>query len=305
MPETTIERLLRLDAASSALGVQLHSRSNASISLKQDVIPGLADHRGTAGLSMISVLLDAALGTGAYLGASSEPLAVVANMSVSMAHPIPSFGTIVATGSPIFRDTASGTALSRAELRDREGRILVTAKARTVEVKRPLTDAAPALNATEFPYWNTEVNLSKSTDGISALTTLIEKSVSIGSLASAYGLRLESIDGQGARASIEPHEWMLNGLGSIQGGVLVGAMALITELTGQSLTCREQEYSLADIDVDLLRSPRIADGNLMLRASTVKRGRRLCLIDADLETQSGQPVARSRGTVILTQGLLI
>lgn len=301
MTETTIERLLQLDAASNAMGVRLRERSSTSIVLEQDVVPELADHRGHLGLPTMSVLLDTALGAGAYVGASTEPLAVVANMSVSIAHPMPNFGTVVATGSPIFRDTNSGTALSRAELHDSQGRILLTAKGRTAEVDRPLLDLPSAPHRTRFSSRKANVGSSVSADGTALLKGNVEESASIGSLMSVYGVDIKNIDRGQVRASFEPQVWMLNGLGSIQGGVLVGAMALITELTGKSVTSSGQTYSLADIDVDLLRSPGIEDGHLVFHGSTVKQGRRLCLIDAQLETQTGQLVARSHGTVILTQ----
>ncbi len=300
MTETTIERLLRLDAASNAMGVRLRERSSTSTVLEQDVVPEFADHRGHVGLPMMSVLLDAALGAGAYVGASSEPLAVVANMSISIAHPMPNVATFVATGSSIFRDISSGTALSRAELHDPEGRILLTAKGRIAEVDRTLMDYSAAPHQTKFPSRKASVDSSASADD-TLLRKLIDESASTGSLESAYGVEINSLHRGQASASFEPQAWMLNGFGSIQGGVLIGAMALITEFVGRTLTSAGQSYFLADIDVDLLRSPGVEDGHLVLRGSTVKRGRRLCLIDAELETRSGQLVARSHGTVILIQ----
>ncbi len=225
MTETTIERLLRLDAASNAMGVRLSERSSTSIVLEQDIVPELSDHRGHVGLPAMSVLLDTALGAGAYVGASTEPLAVVANMSVSIAHPMPNFGTVWATGSPIFRDTNSGTALSRAELHDSQGRILLTAKGRIAEVDRPLLDLSSEPPRKGFSSRRTDVSSSTDADGIALLRGCIEESASIGSLTSAYGVEIKTVDRGQVRASFESQVWMLNGLGSIQGGVLVGAMA--------------------------------------------------------------------------------
>lgn len=230
---------------------------------------------------MFGVLLDCAVGSAAYCESEAHPVAVVANMSVALTGALAQSSELIANGWPVHIDDVSGTALGRAEVRTLDGVVLATATARAAKVDRSIIDDVPDRDAVELPVGPK--------DGVGS-----------GGPTHTYGLTVIDIAGGNMTAKVDPKSWMLNPFGSVQGGVLVGLMATATELAGQALTEPNQDCYLADIAIDLIRSPSLSMGTLVLKCTLVRRGRRFCLLDADLRTEDGTVVVRSHGTILMT-----
>lgn len=230
---------------------------------------------------MFGVLLDCAVGSAGYCASDTHPVAVVANMSVALTGATSNSTALVADGWPVHVDDTAGTALGRAEVRTGDGVVLATATARAAKVERSMIDAIPAPSPADLPAGPTTT-----TDN--------------GGAAEAYGLNVVDRAAGKTTASVEPEPWMLNPFGSVQGGVLVGLMATATEVAGRPLAERGQDFYLADIGVDLIRSPALSMGELIVETTLVRRGRRFCLLDSELRTADGKTLVRSHGTILLT-----
>ncbi|MET0315421.1 MAG: hotdog fold thioesterase [Rhodococcus fascians] len=300
MHDSTIATLLRLDAAGSAMGVRRLPSADSSALFEQSVLPALADHRGRIGLAMFSVLLDSALGSGAYRGHGTSPLSVVASMSVALTGLQPQTSTVYAEGSSVHIDAPSGTALARAEVRDGGGAVMATATARAASVDRSfITEGAePSASLPDVSVQHS--SCPADVDGLSHLRSLTGSIHGVGGLVSTYGLEITELGFGRVVARFAPMPWMLNPLGSVQGGVLAGLLALGTELAGQAVTGPGQNYALVDIGIDLVKSPTLIMGPLTLRCSPARSGRRFCLLDTTLRTEDGTLIARSHGTVLTT-----
>ena len=281
MQDSGTSALLRRDAAAAAMGVRHVGSDHRSVSFTQDAITSLADATGRFGLPTFGVLLDCAVGSAAYCGSEAHPVAVVASMSVALTGALAQSSELIADGWPVHIDDVSGTALGRAEVRTRDGVILATATARAAKVERSLIDESPDRVLVDTP-----VGPHDATNN--------------GGAAETYGLTVIDIAQGKMTAKVEPVSWMLNPFGSVQGGVLVGLMATATELAGRALTEPGQDCYLADIGIDLIRSPSLSMGTLVLKCTLVRRGRRFCLLDADLRTEDGTVVVRSHGTILMT-----
>ena len=279
MQDSATAALLRRDAAAAAMGVR-HVRSDRdSVSFSQGAIASLADGAGRFGLPMFGVLLDCTVGSAGYCASETQPVAVIANMSVALTGARSRSFELVADGWPVHVDDASGTALGRAEVRTGDGVVLATATARAAKVDRSMIDSLP--------------------QQVLAGPAVGPAGTGSGSSAETYGLTVVDIAAGNMTATVEPVSWMLNPFDSVQGGVLVGLMATATELAGRSLTDATQDCYLADIGVDLIRSPNLSMGTLIMECTLVRRGRRFCLVDAELRTADGATLVRSHGTVLI------
>lgn len=281
MQDSATAALLRRDAAAAAMGVR-HVRSDpGSVSFAQHAIASLADGSGRFGLPMFGVLLDCTVGSAGYCASETQPVAVVANMSVALTGAMSNSAELVADGWPVHVDDTTGTALGRAEVRSGDGVVLATATARAAKVERSMIDGIPALVLADPP-----LGPRAETDD--------------GGPADTYGLTVVDCAAEKTTAVVEPKAWMLNPFDSVQGGVLVGLMATATELAGRPLAEPGQDFYLADIGVDLIRSPALSMGELVIETTLVRRGRRFCLLDSELRTADGKTLVRSHGTILLT-----
>lgn len=281
MQDSATSALLSRDAAAAAMGVRYVRSDHGSVSFAQNTIPSLADDVGRFGLPMFGVLLDCTVGSAGYCASETQPIAVVASMSIALTGATSHSAELVADGWPVHVDDTTGTALGRAEVRTGDGVVLATATARAAKVERSMIDGIPALSPADLPLGPTSTTDS-------------------GGPADVYGLTVVDRSAGTTTASVEPKSWMLNPFGSVQGGVLVGLMATATEVAARPLAERGQGFYLADIGVDLIRSPALSMGELIIETTLVRRGRRFCLLDSELRTADGKTLVRSHGTILLT-----
>lgn len=99
--------------------------------------------------------------------------------------------------------------------------------------------------------------------------------------------------------SWEPREWMLNGMRSVHGGVLLAYASTAAELTAQSVCEPGQDYFLSTISVDLVRSPTVGGGALLVDTEITRKGRRLMNVDVTTRNDEGGIVTQARCTLQL------
>jgi uncharacterized protein (TIGR00369 family) len=302
---TALADILAVDAASRTMGVEFISGDTAHTRLRQHLRPHLADHRGRCTLASVGVLLDSALGSTAYAASDGRTNFVVASLSIAMANPMPTSGPVIAIGSTVHFEPATGTALGSGQMLDDSGKPLALIHCRSAAVDRVrMVDPAASPSAptargdrstTTFP------RSAASSSGIEVLRTMMTTEGNLGPYSRFLGLSISRAQVGSVAGTWMPHSWTLNGLGSVQGGVILSCAATVVELSAQTLTEMGEQYALSDMQIDLVQSPTPAGGPLTFHTQVVRKGRRLANIDFSLTDGANRLIAQARGTAVFSR----
>lgn len=271
------------DPASKTMGVRFLGCEAGQATYRQDIESWQIDQRRGPTLSALGVLTDAALGSGAYLLALDRKLDfVVSQLSVSMAAWAEPTKSAIATGRACHFEDHTDTVLSTGSITSQAG-LIATATCRSIGVLRPRDksrDSIPPLQATP-PKSDSEVTLGHLSLGVP---------------------RRESSTPAVFTAPWNPLGWMSNGLGSVQGGVLLCCADAVTHRVIEMSTDQERgrESSLLDLTIDIMRSPRITQSNQKYRWRTtvLRQGKRLSVASSDLSGPDGRLYARATATFV-------
>jgi len=253
------------------MGVRFLGREAGSdaISYGQEVSSWQLDRRSRIGVATIGVLVDAALGSAAYAALEHTDLEfVVSHLSVSLAPSVAGGRRLVsAVGRPEQIDVARQMVMSSARMTT-GGELLGTAACRALGVSRP-RDPATICSAVQDP-----------------------------AAAGDPGTGLASTGQADLRTAWIPRPWMGNGLGTVQGGVVLGCAAIVAEQVA-ALDPRAAHGQAVDLSLEILRSP-VADGSTeyVWTSEVLRRGRRLTVIDTRLADLGGRVLAQSTATVL-------
>lgn len=247
-------RIFRNDQASAAMGVRVRTDSAGSTEFAQDIVPRLIDDPKATAVYTYGALIDACVGSAVFRESANDQFFVGSRFALNWTNPIPESGELIVTSSLLHRDPVAGTALASAEIRH-DGVILGRALCRGVAVgpiaasteQLPIDPIAPP----EGPH--------------------------------SLGLSLETPSPSPGvyRGTWTPDQWMANGLGDVQGGIVLGVAAALAEGFGTRHSPAGRNARLLDIDVNVLGSPVIGD-TYDISCRIVRMGRRIGVLAIDI-----------------------
>lgn len=292
---------LVMDAASWSFGIHRRTRDADPTTLVQQVGPWLHDHRGRTTLASVGVVAELALG----LGASSPGTAgVLASVTASVAGPLPADGVMTSRCDFADADPATGTAVVGASVLDASGATVVRLTGRAATVDRPLSEPEAAiLDAIDLRADAAEVPAGTALDALTPIETvrsMIGAPSRLGAYARHVGLSIDAVEHAGVTGRWTALPWTTNPVGGVQGGVLLGVMSTIAELGAEAMCDVAQMSRLADLHVDMLRSPSPEMGEMTFRTMTTRKGRRFGNLDVVLSDPDGRLVAQARASFLFT-----
>lgn len=262
------------DSASRAFGVRrCPGLEDGSIIFRQDLAPSQLDRSGAVPLRSIGTLIDAAVGSAAYQATSDPDVEyVVSHLSVSMTAGAPGAATVTAVGETCTLDSLTGTGVSTARV-ESEGRLQARVMCRSMQASRQRVDTSAS----------TPEALPTALEPVEARTPPAD----LGLSGTTVG------PGPGVEIGWAVHPWMGNGLGTVQGGVILSCAAAVAEQAaalgaerdeGQRPVC----HRVVDVALDIMRSPLIdPDVEYRWRSTELRRGRRLTVVSSTLHDADG------------------
>ncbi|MEE2030641.1 PaaI family thioesterase [Rhodococcus chondri] len=295
-----------LDRPTRFTGIEVSVSGPESLSLRQAVGPRFHDHRGHTTIGSIGVLTDLAVGTPVGLARFNRTgvrqQAVIAQLTASTAHHLPTTGVVAGVGRGLHFDETAG--LASAEIHDDEGNLVVHLIGRTIAVGRGAVelvsdDTHPGSAAEVAPEPSAEPGVLAELSGLDVVAGIAAGSVPRGPLAGMLGLEVRSVERGTVRADLTPSGWMANPLGSVQGGVLVSIADAVTGLAVQTLTDIGQQYRVLQLSVDYLRSPAVPGPVVHVQSDVVRAGRRLASLETVLTGPDGTVYVRAHANAQL------
>lgn len=290
---------LVMDAASWSFGIHRRAPDADPATLVQQVGPWLHDHRSRTTLASVGVVAELALG----LGANSPGTAgVLASVTASVVGPLPAEGVVTSRCDFADADPATGTAVVGASVLDSDGTIVVRLTGRAATVDRPLSvPEAAILHAIDLRADFVE-SPPDTTQGVQAPIDVVRAMIGAPSHLGAYarhvGLSIDAVERDGVTGRWTALPWTTNPVGGVQGGVLLGVMSTIAELGAEAMCDLAQLPRLAELHVDMLRSPSPDTGELTFRTTTTRKGRRFGNLDVVMTDGQGRLVAQARGSFL-------
>lgn len=299
-PSTAPERVDRLNLF---MGVEAREVRPGHLVLAQPVGARFHDHRGQTILGSVGVLADACPGGSLGNSVPADAGMVLSQISATLAAPMPTHGTVVATGDVVDLDLESGIGLAAGAMHDGDGTTVAVVQSRGVFVTRPRANAAAVLSGQRLPVPAAEPCAAPDElagrAGLDVVDGIASERIARGPLAGLLDLRLTDVERGSLTATFAPQDWMSNYLGSIQGGILITAADLVNGLVAQTLTAADQRYRILDLRIDFVRSPATDGPDIRAEAEVVRAGRRLALIESRLLDSSGQVLIRAAASAQL------
>lgn len=263
------------DPASRAMGVRLtHDAPDGTIAFRQNLSPAQLDSRGGIPIRSIGVLIDSTVGSAAYqVTKDAEAEFVVSHLSVSLAVGDACDGVAIAVAQDCALDPVTGTGLSTARV-ESAGRLRARVTCRSVKATRSrLDDGASA------------------THGASSETMPRTSDLGLSPAVRSSSSEFET------RWAVHP--WMGNGLGSVQGGVILSCAAAVADQVVGSGSRPHEHHDVIDLSLDILRSPTTTGVHEYHWTSTeLRRGRRLTVMSSTLHDDGGRVYATSTATAL-------
>lgn len=261
------------DPASRAFGVRWVSGGPGDpLVFEQELVSAQLDSRGGIPLRSIGVLIDSTVGSAAYqVTDESESEFVVSHLSVSLAAGAAGARTVTAVAEDCVLDPVTGTGVSTARVEVGES-LVARVVCRSVRATRQRVGEADHRGPSTPD--TTEV--------------------------AALGLSPTIIGPGDSLATAWPTQpWMGNGLGSVQGGVILSSAAAVAEQATAQRAQPWDHHRVIDISLEIMRSPLAEDGEIYhWRSAELRRGRRLTVLTSTLHDADGRLYAQSTATVL-------
>lgn len=256
------------DSSSRVLGVRYRGRTAAGAAVcEQQITAARLDRHGFIGIDSLGVLIDVAGGAPTYGLISADAENVVARLSVSLTPAVAGPATVLVAGETLTVDSVRGNALAAGKI-FAGGAVIGSVTCRTMAVTR---------SAVAPPVAGQAVAVDDALDNGLAATA-------------------PAADGTALATRWRPQPWMDNGIGSVQGGVILGcAAAVADQAAAQASPLRRQ---VIDLSLEIMRSPTLSETGYRWVSTVLRSGRRLAVVDSVLVDDDGHRYAQSTATAM-------
>ncbi|MFI8592154.1 PaaI family thioesterase [Dietzia maris] len=282
MSSTDHLAFLGKEPASVTMGIHQQPLSvPGEITYTQQVQPWQKTRDGHMSLPAYCALIDTAAGSAAYqFSGYSSTEWVVSRLSVTCAPWAPVSEVVSATSRCEHVDTVTGTASARAEVFSGE-HFLASVSCRSVSADRIRVNEEDLVP-----------EMKPGPDGGHATAWT-------GPFADHLGVSAPSSTAGSIEQLWNPQEWQSNGLGTVQGGLVLGVVATSAEAAGTLLVGDGFRVAISDLNLDILRSPQVSEGaEYRIVSTVVRQGRRLVVLSTEIVDGGGRVFARGAVTLL-------
>ncbi|WP_055476725.1 PaaI family thioesterase [Gordonia sp. HS-NH1] len=269
------------DNSTAAMGVRLESIHDTYAEFTQRIQDWQRGPDGAISLAAIGPMLDAAVGSGAYLATGGKRNFVMSTLSATFVAGIADRDTVHARSRCVESDRRTDTVASVGEIRGDAGLIAVVT-CRAVPVERVLREPAAAAAR------------DASTLGLPLIPAHIEDANGV-EFASVLGLDVSQSTGKSLSGIWTTATWMLNPFDTVQGGIVFAVVTEAAHLALAHISNPDESIGLTEISVDLLRSPAAAT-SYEWTVSYLRIGRRMVNMVVTVTGTDGREQARATCT---------